>query len=127
VNTDEREEALSRLGGPSKIEKLTEKLESLQSELHQLKSEHQETVDKLDAARKHIKANTLKAGAQVWLGGTPGLCWYSEIGNQEHPSGTVTIEGIGHDWCVIRQDSLPPVLFASTPDILEHLADAIYV
>lgn len=125
MSDDTREEAMSRLGGHSKIEKLSEKLEEVTSRFNQLRDEHQETVDTLRAVRRIAKLNALRPGVKIWIVETPGLSWYSEIGKLQEPHGMVTIEGIGHDWCVIRQDSLPFTLFASTPDLPELLAEAL--
>lgn len=125
MNDDEekRDDAIGRLGGPSRLTELTQEYEVLK----------QRTDDLV----------TWLAFACVCVGAEldPGLAavtWYDELGRPRKlaaasflPRGqpVFRVEGLGHNWCVIRASS-DALYFTAVPpdtDIRHDLAPGIFL
>lgn len=107
-----RDEASRRLGGPSKIGELEERLLELAQQL-------EEKTEKLEES---VKRARIAIGAEIYPSGN--LNWHDENGMYTTPSGPCRIEGLGPDWCVLRTNAMRSPVFASTPglDIRNSLA-----
>lgn len=89
---DDQDEAIGRLGGPSKIAKLEKDFAEAVVRLEQERLELKTKVE------EQLQIARVTAGAQLGLGNDYHN-WYGG-----HPSGTCTVIAIGFDWCVVRND-----------------------
>jgi len=117
MSEEEQDDAMGRLGGPSKIAELQDRVTEMKVGL-------EESIRKLEEATAR---NRVHVGRRVYISGS-GLCWYNEDGHMQSPPGQLRIEGLGYDWCIIRSDVADALYFAATPgrSIRSDLARGIY-
>lgn len=112
----DRDEAMGRLGGPSKLRELEEKLADLELRLDQKDKELEESIER----------NRVHVGRRLWPASAP-TTWHDEAGTMQYPTDQCVIEGIGSDWCVIRSPVTSAVYFAAVAggDIRADIANAV--
>lgn len=113
----ERDEAMGRLGGPSKLQELQLEIQKLNERLVEAEKRLQEGVH----------AAQIRVGSKLfWL---PDLGFHSDSGAYKlgsSISGPVIVEGLGYDWVVVRAaDSTAYWAANGGFDIRQNLRDCV--
>lgn len=118
MNDDNKDEALDRLGGPSK--------------LAQLRAEVEELRKQLDRAKSEMSRAMVRVGSRIVPLNTCNLFnWVDTSGHISSPSMACSIEALGHDWCVVRDLDTGKPYFGlvegrSYTDLVDLLAPHVY-
>lgn len=92
MSADDADEAISRLGGPSKIKKLEGRVSGLETKL-------EEATEKLAAS---IQLSTVRVGASVQASGVRQ--WGGDHSVTAFQGGFCRTLGLGDHWCVVEDD-----------------------
>ena len=93
MSAEEQDDAMGRLGGPSRITALEEKVANLMRRLD----------EKTSALETAVFGARAQVDSEFWADGCDDLIWHDQSGVPETYLGTCTIVGIGTNWCVARR------------------------
>lgn len=103
MSEEDRDDAMGRLGGPSKLKKLEEKVGRLTRHFTQ----------RTDQLRDAIAVAAVSVGREI-NPTSAQVMWHAENGVASQPTGLFRIVGLGYDWCVIKSTTSDDIYFAST-------------